>query len=425
MPQATLQRSPELTIVLDKGTTFRGGETIRGHVIRKSPFVDPDASILIRLYGRTKVKIRFNSGMTHREYRSCFNFFGGSSEFHKIHQGPIHIPPNSSENDRWPFAIALPKHPDLASLKRNNEDERSYLTLSDASSQGLPPTFYVRAHSVGRVVEGYVEYHLEATLLGSGKKNSGKQGNQATQPLCVRPISSPNPITDFDTKHHSEFRQRIVSQRLVLGVDSKIPVGQRIKKMLGSSQIPGYSFSLQLDFATILQIGNPSTIPLRLQVKTMWEDTSEILRKKPQMIVVKQFTLTLLSTTHYTSKRLRPDELKDTSSLILADYTRKQVHKEAYNASPTPSGVKADVPPSVDTLFVPQDNASPPIDLGIALGIQTPMSCKGAEIYPTFTTYNIKNEHHLEWKLDLSIAGEIAKYEGKQPVTVIGPSSSV
>jgi hypothetical protein len=208
-------------------------------------------------------------------------------------------------------------------------------------------------------------------------------------------------------------------------MDSKIPVGQRIKKMLGSSKIPGYSFSLQLDFATILQIGNPNTIPLQLRVKTMWEDTSEILRKKPQMIIVKQFTLTLLSTTHYTSKRLRPDELQDTSSLILADYTWKQGPKEAYNAHATPPEAQADAPPSADTLFVPQDSTSPPIDLGIALGIQTPMSSRGAEIYPTFTAYNIKNEHHLEWKLVLTIAGEIAKYEGKQPVTVIGPSSSL
>ncbi|KAJ5811526.1 hypothetical protein N7474_007827 [Penicillium riverlandense] len=424
MPQAILQSSPELSIVLDKGTTFIGGETIRGHVIRKSPLVDPDSSVLVRVNGRTKVKIRFNSGMTHREYRSCFSFFGGSSEVHKSHQGPIHIPPNSPEKGRWPFAIALPKHPNLASLKRNNEDERSYLSLSDVSSQGLPPTFYVRAHSLGRVVEGYVEYHLEATLLSSGKKNSGKQ-DQATQPLCVRPISSPIPITDFDPKHRSEFKQRIVSQRLVPGMDSKIPVGQRIKKILGSSQIPAYSFSLQLDFAAILQIGNPNTIPLRLRVKPMWEDTSEILRKKPQMIIVKQFTLTLLSTTHYTSKRLRPDELQDTSSLILANYTWRKGPKEAYKANATPPKDQADAPPSADTLFVPQDNTSPPIDLGIALGIQTPMSSKGAEIYPTFTTYNIKNEHHLEWKLAISIAGEIAKYEGKQPVTVMGPSSSL
>lgn len=423
MPQAALQTSADLTIVLDKGSTFIGGETICGHVIRKSPFVDPDASVSVRLYGRTKVKIRFNSGMTHREYRSCFNFFEGSSEAHKIHQGPIHISPNNLENGRWPFAIALPKHPNPVSLRRDNKDERSYLPLSDASSQGLPPTFYVRAHSFGRVFEGYVEYYLEVTLLGSGKKNSGKQEYRATQPLCVRPVSSPIPITDFDIKHRSEFRQRIVSQRLVPGIDSKVSVGQKIKKMLGSSQIPGYSFSLQLDFAAVLQIGNPSTIPLRLRANTMWEDTSEILRKMLPMIIVKQFTLTLLSTTHYTSRRLRPDELQDTSSLILANYAWKQGLQEAYNANATPPKAQADAPRSADTLFVPQDSTSPPIDLGIVLGIQTPMTSRGAEIYPTFTTYNIKNEHHLEWKLALTVAGEIAKYEGKQPVTVIGPSS--
>jgi hypothetical protein len=418
MPQATLQSSPELAIVLDKGTAFMGGETISGHVVRKSHFVDPKASVVIRLYGRTKVKIHFSKGMTHTDYRSCFNFFDGSSEVHKIHQGPIHIPPNNPEEGRWPFAIALPKQPNLASLRRDNEDERSYLPLSDVSSQELPPTFYVKATSYGRYVEAYVEYYLEATLLGSGKKR-----HQATQPLCVRPISSLIPITDFDTKHHSESRQRIVSQRLVPGMeDTKISVGQKMKKMLGSSQIPGYSFSLQLDFAAVLQMGNPSTIPLRLRANTMWKDTSEILQKMPQMILVMQFTLTLLSTTHYTSQRLKSDELQDTSKTILTNYNWKRSPKEAYNTNAAAPEAQGDAPPSADILIVPQDSASPPIDLGIALGVRTPVSSRGAEIYPTFTTYNMKNEHHLEWKLVLTIAGEIAKYEGKQPVTVIGPS---
>ncbi|KAJ6096851.1 hypothetical protein N7486_007597 [Penicillium sp. IBT 16267x] len=431
MPPATLQSSPELTIVLDKGTTtFTGGETICGHVLRKSPFVDPDTSVFVRLYGRTEVKMHFSGGLTHSQYRTCFNFFGGSSEAHKIHQGPIHIPPNSSEYGSWPFAIALPKHPNLASLRRDSEDERSYLPLSDVSSQGLPPTFCVEAKSIGRYIEGYVEYYLGATLRCSRKEKFpliGKkkyQEFQATQPLCVQLISSPIPITDFGTKHRSEFRQRIVSQRLVTGMDSRLSAGQKKKKMLGSSQIPGYSFSLQLEFATVLQIGNPNTIPLRLRANTMWKDTSEILQTILPMLLVKQFTLTLLSTTHYTSKRLRlnPDGLQDTSSLILAEYTWKQGPKKASNADATPPKAQSDAPPSADMLIVPQDSTSPPIDLGIALGIRTPTSSRGAEIYPTFTTCNIKNEHHIEWKLTLTAAGEIAKYRGKQPVTVIGPS---
>ncbi|KAJ5104286.1 hypothetical protein NUU61_001633 [Penicillium alfredii] len=407
MPQATLQSSPELTITLDKETTFTAGETICGRVIRKSHIVDPDASIIVRLYGRAEVKIHFAGGMTQQTWRSCFNLFGGSRDSVNIHQGPLHIPPNSPEYGSWPFAIILPTHPDPASLLRDNADERSYLPLGDVSSQALPPTFYVKATAIGRVVEGYVQYYLEATLLGSGKKKY-----QATQPFSVRPISSPGAITDFDTQHRSEFRRRIVSQRLVPGMDSKLSVGQQMKKFLGSSKVPGYSFSLQLDIATVLQIGNPHTIPLRLRIKPIWEDTSEILNNVPQTILVKQFTLRLVLTTHYTSKRLRAKELQDTSSLLLANHTSKQSLKDAHIGAPT----------TADILMVPQDDASPPLDLGIALGIRASKGSQGEEIYPTFTTYNMKNEHHLEWELELALAGEVSKHDGKQQVTVMGPS---
>lgn len=401
MPQAILQSSPDLAINLAKGqSSFIAGDTISGQVSRKSHLVDPGATVSIRLFGRAKLKIHFSGGMTHVEYISRFPFFGTSSEIQKLHRGPIHIPPNSAEPGSWPFAITLPSHPDAASLKRGNEGERTYLPLNDVHTHGLPPTFYVKASSVGRFIEGYVEYYLEATLAGSGKKY------QATHPLCVRSISSRTPITNFKTTHRSELTQRVASPRLVSGPDSRISVGQKMKKILGSSQIPRYAFTLQLDFATVLQIGSPHTIPLQLTASSIWKETSETLRKAPE-IVVKRFTLTLLSTTHCKSRRLA-DEVSETLRFTLAKYTSRKTR--GGNAL------------AMDTLVVPGDGVDPPIDLGAALGIKTPMTSSAASIYPTFTTYNMRNEHHLEWKLVLGIAGEVAEYEGRQPVTVIGPS---
>lgn len=404
MPQAILQKNSELAINLAKESSFIAGDTIFGQVTRKSHFVDPDASVSVRLFGRTKLKIHFSGGMTHTEYTSCFRFFENSDEAQTLYQGPINIPPNSPEHGSWPFSIALPSQANAASLKKGNETERSYLPLNDVSAQGLPPTFYVKASSIGRLIEGYVEYYLEATLVGRGKKY------QSIHPLCVRSISYPTPITDFKTRHSSGLRQRVASPRLVSGIDSRISVGQKMKKILGSSQIPGYAFTLQLDFATVLQIGSPHTIPLQLGVRSIWKDTSESLQNMPPSIIVKQFTLTLLSTTYCTSKRLRGDELSATVPFTLARYTW----------SPKAQGGKA--LSSMETLIVPEDGVFPPIDLGAAIGIKTPMASREANIYPKFTTYNMRNEHHLEWKLTLRIAGEIAEYEGRQKVTVMGPS---
>ncbi|KAJ5658244.1 uncharacterized protein N7484_001893 [Penicillium longicatenatum] len=427
MPRTTLKRSPELKIVLDNGTTFIPGETIHGHVLQKPP-LSTNISVSICFHAKAEVTMNFSSGMTHRKYTSCFYLFGGLGGLPKIQLDPIEVPPNNPECTKWPFSITIPTHPDLSFMKRNNVDERSYLALGDAPSQELPPTFYIRAPSLGRVIEACVDYYLEATLVSNCKNRFPLIGKKdykefkATQPLCVQLISSPTPITDFETKHRSEYRERFVSQRLMIGKDSKLSVGQKMEKMLGSSKVPVYSFSLQLDFATVLQIGNPNTIPLRLGVNTILKETSEVLHNKIPDIVLEQFTLTLLSTTHYTSKRLRSTstskipELQDTSSLILAVYPCMHGQQK--------SGQTIAIP-STEIIVVPRDSTSPPIDLGIALGVKTPMSSRAVEIYPTFTTYNIKHEHFLEWELTLACAGEVVKDRGKQAVTVKAPSDDL
>lgn len=343
---------------------------------------------------------------------SCFDFFDGSSEVLQIHRGPIHIPPDSSADGRWPFAITLPRHPDLASLKKGKEDEKIFLPLSDIASQELPPTFSVKERKSGRYTEGFVQYYLEATMHCSSNQQraliSRKKHRefQAVQPLHIQANLSPIPITDFSLKPHSEPKQRLVSQRLVTGLDSRLDVGQHIQKMLKSSQVPGYSFSLQLDFATNLQIENPNPIPLRLRANTIWADTSEILQAMPPQILVTQFTLTLLSTALCTCKwfnaKWRTSEgVPVKSSFPLAEYTWAP-------------GPKARM------LMVPQDDTDP-LDLGIALGIRSPRGSRGANIYPTFTTSNIRTSHSIEWKMTLTIGGETAKYSGRQPVTLMGP----
>ncbi|KAJ5774922.1 hypothetical protein N7457_009818 [Penicillium paradoxum] len=420
MPPVTSKSSPELRIVLKKATPFIRGEAVCGHVLGTSPFGHQYAAVCVRLYGRTEVNVH-SGGMTHQTLRSRFKLFEIASEALEIHQDSLQTSSNGPEDGKWPFTIQLPKHPNLASLRWKNEYERSYLPLSDASSQALPPTFWAK----GRHTEGFVEYYLEATMRSSSSKKhkyswTGKKYTtfQAIQTICVQSNLSSNPIMEFNIKHHSVGRQRIASQRLVTGMDSRLSVGQKIKKILGSSQLPVYSFSLQFDFATELQIGNPKTIPLRLKASTVLKDTSELIKTMLPTILVKQFTLTLLSTTHCNCKRLRfdSDGIPVKSSLILADYLWKRGHKRATDVNETLPDAQSDAASIADTIIVPRDSTSV-LDLGIVLGIRTPISSRGTKTNPTFTTYNIKSENHIEWQLKLAIAGEIARVPQPFPDT--------
>lgn len=424
MPHAVVQSSPELAIVLDQRTAFMGGDTVSGHVIRKSHFVDTNASVVVSIFGRAKARFTVSSGMTHRVCRSCFYFFHDTSEARKIYQGPLHIPSDSSGPGKWPFSITLPEQPSLTSLRRDNPDEKTYVPLNDVSLQALPPSFLNKRD---RFIGVYVEYYLKATLRGGGKNKP----SQAIRPIIVRPISSPNPIADFALMNRSDGNHKIVSQRLVPGMeDARLSLGQKMKKTFSLSQVPAFVFSLDLDVPSIVQMDNPSTVPFQVRANPLWEETSEILQNTPQLVIVKQFTLKLQAMTHFTSKCMIWDEIDHKTSIILRSYNRRsQPPAAADNGNTKAREARADQPPNADTLIVPIGGESPPLDLGRALGIKVrATACKvvgtagDTGIYPTFTTCHIKHVHRLVWELTLTIAEETVKFEGKLPVTLMGPS---
>lgn len=434
MAPISSQFGPDLRIELERAKDtgyceFAGGDTICGHVIRESPLVDTDASIYIRLHGRSEFQFVASTGTTTFHYSSHFGLFDGPGKGLQIHRGPLHIPPDSSEYGRWPFAIPLPKHPDLAALSRDPSVE-SFSPLSDISSQGIPPSFRAKKDGLGPVIEGFVEYYLEVTMRCSGTRTTliGAKKNKefkAIKMVYVRSDVSPIPITDFDIKTHSESKQRVVSQRLIAGRESRLSVSQHIKKVIGSSQVPVYVFSLHLHAASVLQIGNPNYVPLRFRAETSWNDASQVLQSMPPTILVKNFVLKLQSMSlcsykNTRSKKHPTERMVIESSLTLVDFSWTPDSNIASDADATTAKALSDAPPSADKLIVPQDCAAY-LDLGVALGIRTPRKPGKEKIYPTFTTCNIMHTHSLEWWMTLDIGGETVKYHRRQPVTVIAP----
>lgn len=434
MPQAVLRSSHDIAIVLDRLTAFMSGDTVSGHVVRKAHLVDGKAKVVVRLFGRAKILIRVNHGMSSSVHRIRFNFFPVNTA-QTIYHGPIHIPPDGSTPGEWPFAMTLPNRPDLVSLKRDDPGAKTFVPLDQVAAQPLPASFCSRGGSP----QAYVEYYLEATLQGSGSNN--RQPSQAIFPITVRPVSSPNLIADYALKKYSGgSRHTVVSQRLVPGMENvKLSFGQKAKKTLLFSQVPAFAFSVELEVPSLLQIGHADTIPFGVRVNPLWNQTSEILQNTSQMITIKHFTLKLQATTCYTSKVLGSDGLDHKTSVTLRAYNRRPAQMPA-----TPAGSGAAVnsgdtkvgeagadqtPPDADTLIVPIASGSQTLDIGKALGIKVKArGCKVAasfgddDIYPTFTTCNIKHEHHLKWQLALSIAEETVKCEGKRPVKLLGPS---
>ncbi|KAJ5151735.1 hypothetical protein N7492_010030 [Penicillium capsulatum] len=434
MAPTVSQLGPDLDVVLERAKEtgcfeFTGDDIIHGHVIRKSPLVDPDTSIDIRLHGRSEFRLRATSGMSSTGLSSHFKFFDESKNGLQIHQGPLHISSDGSGHGTWPFAILLPKHPDLAAL-RSDPSEKTFCPLSDIALQEIPPSFLVKEKSHGRLLEGLVEYYLEVTMRCSGTRSTLTSTKNkeftAIKLLSVRSGVSPAPITDFGIKKHSKLKRKVASQRLAPGGESRLSIGQHIQKVLGSSQVPVYAFSLEVQVPTVLQIGNPNPIPLRIRAETSWADTNEILRNMTPMILVKNLTMKLQTTCFCSSKKLKLKKNKERgmpakSSLTLVQYSWTSDSRAVYDTAKTTVATGLDEPSGANSHIVPQDSTTD-LDLGVALGILTPKKSGNEKIYPTFTTCNIRNTHDLEWWITLIIGGETVKYNGHHSVTVIGPA---
>lgn len=80
------------------------------------------------------------------------------------------------------------------------------------------------------------------------------------------------------------------------------------------------------------------------------------------------------------------------------------------------------------------DSSNTPLDVGTlmdlrffhdrirVLGNQSATTAP-EEIYPDFTTFCIRHEHALKWKVWLEIAGEVMAFEGEKPLSVLGPAA--
>ncbi|KAJ5097766.1 hypothetical protein N7456_008487 [Penicillium angulare] len=421
LKHVTVQSSPDLKIALNQPNKFIAGQTISGYVLRKSHYADSDACLLVRLRGHTEWVMQIFNGTTSSLTRSCFNFFEDSSESVALHMGPLHIPEENSEWLKWPFSIVLPKNPRQGAFRNVHEKEISYLPLSEASSQQLPPSCVWKNFDTTRHTKGHVEYYLEAGLIGSGKKK-GNKTYHASQPLNMQLTTPPIPITDFSTKHPLPFRRKITSQCLIPGI-TKLSVGQKLQKVLVSSKVPHYTFELHLELANLLQIQNSNTIPLRLWVKPIWNLTSEMVQGVPQMVLVKRFVLNLQTKISYASRRLRGSKERiDQLTHVLMDYSSQAVLKDHVALKAQGERLEEDSP-GPDMLIVPVDNEHPPLDLGAALGIHAPRATSGElSLDPTFATFNMKNQHSIEYKLELAIAGETRCFDGSESVLVIGPN---
>lgn len=200
----------------------------------------------------------------------------------------------------------------------------------------------------------------------------------------------------------------------------KLSIGQKAKELFHSSKVPHYSFSLEVELPTRLQLGNPATIPVRLHAIPDSEHITENLRSVTQAVFIRRFVLQIESLTEFKAAGTISDQIESSATRTVIARYEKPKDDGTFNPDYSTFHEEKGQPPPADVLTIPQRHDDPCLDLGHALKIS--LRKYSSILSADFTTYNIKHTHRLHWSVGLVIAGKDKSAEGIKPISVLGPS---
>ncbi|KAH0421846.1 hypothetical protein CcaCcLH18_13196 [Colletotrichum camelliae] len=397
-PIAT-REGPDLSIqLLDPSAPLYPGSVIRGHVIRKSHIVAASATVRICFIGDSAARLQVQQGRHIVLLGAGLEFWSRNAVSQVVHRGPLHIAPDSnSASQTWPFTLVVPQHTDGKALNlglKRIEREASYLHApgDPTGKQALPEQPLPRSWGLN-VCDGYgfVEYYLEAEILVEGKKMEPIEATMLV-PVLSRP--SPALITDFELQG-TTTEGCVTSHRLPPGMEhAELTFNQKRQMFLGSKRVPAWHFNLRVECASVIQLGNPASIPFRLKVTPNRAKSSEILRDVPQKVFLMNAVIDLIST----ESVLCPGS--------------GEVHE---GTSTTTSPLGRTIASETGSPVIPSAAGENALDLGALLD----MSADPVALTPDYTTYCLSVSHTLKWELHLVVAGESWECKGSQKVVVL------
>ena len=291
----------------------------------------------------------------------------------------------------------------------NNQDY-SYLPLNAEyiATSLLPSCFAFENLGWGPTFQGFVEYYLEAEF----RQENVTHLSTATLPIVVLASSAPDPFKTFDlkTRTHPDC---IKTQRLIPGMeDAELSFRQKTQKLFGSSKVPQFSFSVQVDCPTVIQMQNTIPIPFKIRIIPDRRRTSDIIVDVPQTIVLTSLTMKLEATTSV---------ICDGS---FSPHTASGTQNHHFGDKGTVLGLRSPI-------TIPSDPDAKALDVGAFLELSLHpqhASVRGkslhpfAQVYPSFITFNIKHSHRLRWDLILEMVGESLKVSGEQAISILAAS---
>lgn len=491
MPLAVVEASPDLAIELDvPNREYNPGETISGRVLRRSHVVSSEALVAIKLYGRTKVRVDYTTnsgnGSQHHTVRTRFDLLGSGPAFYNtIFKGPIHIPPDGSRTESWPFQFSLPLTvPDPRGIREgaHGKQKHSFLPIDppeQITSHPLPFTMYSKVGSFwANGIEGYVEYVLQAEFFEQhtsrfSSSPSAKKTATAVLPVTLRPPPIPPLLPHEWCLNRFVKREGVRTQRLIpeFAASEELSFKQKTLKLFHSSKVPKYSFDILVLSPGVIQLGSVDPVPFKVATVPklgVADETSEevkALERTPMVSVVNLKMVVKARTEVKVGSSWVSDRFTDRTDKFF-EWSWMWKEGEEGMALPVWDRGLASAGAGADAGFGDKKmkmedmgekgglkgkdglmgggggmssasgsgngpKGEPPVrDIGIELGLRfnpTELAYRGGPakmseiLYPDFTTYNIRRTHQLKWEMVLAVAKETVKVSNAHLVRFVAP----
>ncbi|KAF5711068.1 hypothetical protein FMUND_9218 [Fusarium mundagurra] len=389
----TSKSGPELGIQLDGGNTYTPGDTITGLVYRRARIVSPDSSLTVSMTGTASTSQLFKD-------RKGVHTWGIKllDNCQTMFRAPLHI--ENGGHQEWAFELPVPLYADPK--VNNGRQALSYIPL-DTTDHELPPSYLLGDGNEERE-SACIQYVIEAKL--TVEVHGKTEVFEAICPVKIIQLTPDAPIADFKSRR-IRYTRKISSQSLIPGSeDVRLSTLQRIRKNFSFSSDPELIFDVFVDVPRIIQLDNPTPIPIKLVVAPDWQKTSPIIQNVPQEVKLTSIHIWIVTETSI-DKRFGGRRTEVDLGVV-----------QALNKLKT-------------NLQIPFTRQWEPIDLGELSGLRIGLQDTGfpqqwnfaqSGFTHSFCTYNMMVTNGIAWWIQGEIAGVRFDVGGEADLLILRPS---
>jgi len=398
-----LENAPGLSFELDRPQShYSPGDIISGHVILHTAEDSAIGRIIVNFWGRTKSRIIQQHGQAvtyHRGRTQLFNL-------EKIlYEGQYTHKPGSFT---FPFDFTVPDRADpekiLASEKWKPKEHFPGTTDENNLELTLPASNHHTRIMFGRRAECFVEYVLCVTVAEpEGLHVIRKaQSKTSTMPITFHPLSTPEPIQDWDPTTDSRNITISTLKLLPEHAGTSLGIRDRARSIFQRDSIPKFSFNVQVDAPSVIQLLHPSPIPFLITITPDLSPQSTTIDTSQGLPVVRLRSATIELKTHVRCRAA--GTFSDSKTYEIPILANKPINQQLSYSDK-----------SRDISLTAGEGT---LDLGklcdLRLGNANLGSKIEAPLCPSFNTFNVAREYHLIWELELECAEKIEKFSSRK-----------